>query len=87
MNPVRLKYTTEKKIYYWDGELWIEDESMFLDSLLVQTVVKILRRYLNSFFDEVQDICVIEPDQNDDIEKSRKQIINSTHFICNFFKL
>lgn len=83
MNPTRLKYTTERKIYFWDGKLWTEDESMFLDSLLVNTVVKILRRFLNSFFDEVEDICVIEPDHNDDIEKSRKTIVSTTQIIIN----
>jgi len=81
LDPIRLKYTTEKKLYYWDGELWMEDESMFLDSLLVNTLVNILRRYLSSFFDEVQDICVIE--NNEDTEKSRKLIVETTNNLIN----
>jgi len=80
--PVRLKYTTEQKLYYWDGELWTEDESMFLNSLLAEVLVKMLRKYVNSLFEEVQDICVIDPDYEGE-DNDLKKIAEVTRFIIN----
>jgi putative DNA primase/helicase len=52
LEPKRIKWTTEGKSgtsYFWDGNLWREDDHSFLDRLVAATVVNVLRDYVNIF--------------------------------------
>lgn len=58
LNPKRIKWTSEGKngiSYFWNGNLWKEDDHSFINRLISANLVKVLRSYL-SVFNENPDI-------------------------------
>lgn len=52
LTPKRIKWIDDVKngiSYFWNGKLWEEDNYLFLDRLLVLTVVRVLRNFIKTF--------------------------------------
>lgn len=50
LSPKRIKWINDVKngiSYFWDGLKWQEDDYSFIERLLVTTVVRVLRKYIN----------------------------------------
>jgi P4 family phage/plasmid primase-like protien len=49
LKPKRIKWIDEVRngiSYYWNGRLWEEDNYQFLDRLIVKTIVRVLRKFI-----------------------------------------
>ena len=58
LNPKRIKWINNSKYgssYFWDGNLWQEDDYSFIERLLVTTVVKVLRNFI-SFYETNEEL-------------------------------
>lgn len=52
LEPKRIKWTTEGKAgtsYFWDGNLWREDDHSYLDRLVASNISRNLRKYINYY--------------------------------------
>lgn len=75
LHPKRIKWTNDVKngiSYFWDGKIWLEDDFAFIERLLVTTVVKVLRKYIKSRYNNVD----LEDSGDQLILKTVKNIIN-----------
>lgn len=91
LQPKRIKWTTEGKngtSYFWDGNLWKEDDHSFLDRLVASNIVKVLRNYSSKFKKNPE----LEEDEEDDSVKETNKMIKklndgqNIHSILKFLK-
>ncbi|HEY9701919.1 MAG TPA: phage/plasmid primase, P4 family [Allocoleopsis sp.] len=64
LNPKRIKWINNSKqgsSYFWDGKLWQEDDYSFIERLLVMTVVRLLRNYLDTYNSNTELASSISP--------------------------
>lgn len=52
LEPKRIKWINDTKVgttFFWDGLSWVTDDFSFIESLLVDTVVKVLRNFIKVY--------------------------------------
>ena len=84
LQPQRIKWVNDKKngtTYFWDGNIWTEDDFSYVSRLLTATVVNLLRKTISSIY-ENEDIITINGEQEennsvtDDVLLTEKMIVN-----------
>lgn len=76
LEPKRIKWVTEGgtkgKIYFWDGNIWKEDDYQFVERLLVQTTVKVIRKAVRDWQNDTE----IRSEETDGRVEYANKIIN-----------
>ena len=84
LQPQRIKWVNDKKngtTYFWDGNIWTEDDFSYVSRLLTATVVNLLRKTIQSIY-ENEDIVTVNGEQEennsvtDDVLLTEKMIVN-----------
>ncbi|CAK0747035.1 hypothetical protein CCP3SC1AL1_1490008 [Gammaproteobacteria bacterium] len=79
LDPRRIKWINDGNIrtgttYYWDGKLWQEDDYDFLGRLIPTTIIKVLRKYIETI--QGNSELTITDEIKDFISLCNKQISN-----------
>ena len=79
LSPKRIKWIEDAKqgiSYFWNGKIWEEDNCLYLDRLLVLTVVRVLRNYVESLSQDTENSEIISEKTDDNVKTLANKIIS-----------
>lgn len=75
LDPKRIKWVNESKngsTYFWNGNLWQEDDYSFVERLLVITTVKVVRKAINS----IKSNPEVQTDEFEEMMEQANKMVN-----------
>lgn len=89
LKPKRIKWINDSKTgstFYWDGNLWRQDQYSFIERLIASNVVRVLRNFKQVYTKNVQDFNLDEDDETLNLSSKLITKLNDGTNIINILK-